>query len=39
MLMTACDVRLPVQLQPSELDAIVNVLLGALATVTKSAAA
>jgi dTDP-4-amino-4,6-dideoxygalactose transaminase len=39
MLMTACDVRLPVQLQPAELDAIVNVLLGALATVTKSAAA
>ena len=39
MLMTACDARLPVQLQPAELDAIVNVLLGALATVTKSAAA
>jgi len=39
MLMTACDVRLPVQLQTADLDAIVNVLLGALASVTKSAAA
>lgn len=39
MLIKACDVRLPVQLKTSELDAIVDVLLGALAEVTGSRAA
>jgi dTDP-4-amino-4,6-dideoxygalactose transaminase len=39
MLMKACDVRLPVQLKTPELAAIVDVLLGAMATVTGSRAA
>lgn len=32
MLMTACDVRLPVQLTTSDLDAVIDVLLGAVQT-------
>ncbi len=39
MLMNACDVRLPVQLQQNELDQACATLLGALATATKAHAA
>ncbi len=39
MLMSACDVRLPVHLDVSDLDAVVDVLLGALQSVTNAAAA
>ena len=39
MLMSACDVRLPVHLDPSDLDAVIDVLLGAVQAVTDAAAA
>ncbi len=39
MLMTACDVRLPVQLTPNDLDAVIDVLLGAVQAATGSVAA
>ena len=39
MLMTACDVRLPVQLKPNDLDAVIDVLLGAVQAATGSVAA
>jgi len=39
MLMSACDVRLPVQLKTSDLDAVVDVLLGALDAVANAQAA
>ncbi len=39
MLMAACDVRLPVQLTQNDLDAVIDVLLGALQTATGTQAA
>ena len=39
MLMRACDVRLPVQLSLSEIDAVADVILGALAEVVDARAA
>lgn len=39
MLMSACDVRLPVHLKIDDLDAVVDVLLGAIAAVTNAEAA
>ncbi|MFT6089177.1 DegT/DnrJ/EryC1/StrS family aminotransferase [Sulfitobacter sp.] len=39
MLMTACDVRLPVHLKLSDLDAVINVLLGAVQTAAGTKAA
>lgn len=39
MLMSACDVRLPVQLKTSDLDAVIDVLLGAVDAVTNAQAA
>ncbi len=39
MLMSACDVRLPVHLTPDDLDAVVDVLLGAVQAATDAQAA
>lgn len=39
MLMSACDLRLPVQLQPDDLEAVTDVVLGALNSVIKAVAA
>ncbi|SFS40594.1 dTDP-4-amino-4,6-dideoxygalactose transaminase [Sulfitobacter marinus] len=39
MLMTACDVRLPVHLTPRDLDAVIDVLLGAVQNAASSEAA
>ena len=39
MLMRACDVRLPVQLTLEEIDAVADVILGALRDVAEAQAA